>query len=197
MLDQFEFVGFWKRVGVALIDIALSFPLWPLFTWAHNEGWRRGTVAPILVVNLADTFAFIALVHYFGGTPGKLILKMRIIGRDAQYLSWNKAIRREAISITTMFLTVAPLWWTFRQIEPGNYAADAQQKLLERYTGLFWAWTYGCGIVQCIDVAWVATNRHRRAIHDYIAGSYVVTKRSLDAVLATRPPELAPQPADV
>ncbi len=194
MHEQLEFVGFWKRVGVALIDAALWLPLWPLFAWANDTAWQHGTVLHILALDAAYSFAVVALVHYYGGTPGKLILRMRVIGRDLQYLSWNRSVRREAINYASALLTSLPLWWTFRHIEPSNYDAGEQARLLETHAG--WALTYVWpGIVQCIDVGWVATNRRRRAIHDYIAGSYVVTKRSLHDALAHQPLSSGAPPA--
>ena len=70
--DEFVFVGFWKRVLAALIDVAIGMAYMPIampllfWTMTHRN------IIPATLSSIVWIIVWLWLVVRFGGTPGKL-----------------------------------------------------------------------------------------------------------------------------
>ena len=91
--DKFVFVGFWKRVLAALIDAAIGWAFvpitMPLMTWTITHR----SIVPEALWSLVWTIIWLWLVVRFGGTPGKLIIRVRIVDARGTFLSWGRILR--------------------------------------------------------------------------------------------------------
>jgi uncharacterized RDD family membrane protein YckC len=179
-LDTLEFVGIWKRAWAVLIDAAIVLPFTLLGLrldyWAleNNAAWAFAA-PPIVGMVLSLWF-----VVRFGGTPGKLLLGIRILNRDLSFLAWGPALRRDLPLIASLVIATAAFNAAASQFQGfngeatfGDYA-DALMTLGQPYSGLQ-SWCAWFGVV---DIGVILLNKRRRAIHDFLAGSYVVTKAS-------------------
>lgn len=100
-----DFVGFWKRVLISFLDfLILALPGYLLNRLAVSATEQFHTYVPQLIHwGLLAAFN-IYMVVKFGGTPGKLLLKVRIIGRDGANPTLKQAVVRDCFFIINSFL---------------------------------------------------------------------------------------------
>ena len=81
-----EYVGFWPRVGAALIDtLAVMFLIVPLMVWYFGIGWAYAEGATAFVINwILPAIAVLLFWHYRSATPGKMVVSAVIV--DARTL---------------------------------------------------------------------------------------------------------------
>ena len=79
--DEVEYVGFWPRVGAALIDtLALMFLVTPLAVWYFGIGWANAEGATAFVINwILPGVAIVLFWHYKSATPGKMVISAVIV----------------------------------------------------------------------------------------------------------------------
>ena len=79
--DEVEYVGFWPRVGAALIDtLAVMFLIVPLLVWYFGIGWAYAEGATAFVINwILPGVAVLLFWHYRSATPGKMAISAVIV----------------------------------------------------------------------------------------------------------------------
>lgn len=102
---RLAFAGFWLRVAAALIDSAavtlLQFALGVLLSLAVTSVAELDDTALEFVVGLFG--AAVAIVYYvyftgYGGqTPGKMVLKIKVIRTDGSAVGYGRAFLREVV----------------------------------------------------------------------------------------------------
>jgi uncharacterized RDD family membrane protein YckC len=133
-----------------------------------------------LYFTLFGLFYGVDLVHRLGGTPGKLMMGVRIRKLDGEPVGYREALLRYCPELFLGLLTSVAL---FRPLFQMNNAQYHTLSFIERFRHLaelapWWyqpshmaerVWFWGELIV-------LLTNRKRRALHDFIAGTVVVYK---------------------
>jgi uncharacterized RDD family membrane protein YckC len=117
-----EYVGFWLRVGAALIDTTLLLlalgPLVYLMFGSFNPSNRLGDLVFNILLPCAIT---VFLWVRYGGTPGKYALSARVVDADTgEPLGTGRALLRYAgyyLSIAPFFLGL--LWVAFDRRKQG------------------------------------------------------------------------------
>ena len=85
---ELEYVGFWARVGAALIDSVLLLAIiTPLLYWFYGpsyflEGDAVHGLADVLLNWVLPAVAVIVFWVYRQATPGKMVIKARIVDAD-------------------------------------------------------------------------------------------------------------------
>ena len=170
---------FWQRVGATLID-ALIFGV-PLIVLEYFVGGvsRLYPLYEIVVTELASAYVFIYMVIRYGGSPGKLVLGLRVARPDGSSLTLKAAVLRYAVGWALTFwssvLSVgAALSMSNEAYKALGYlersdALDALAPMSEVAMWLTVAWAVACMIT-------MLTNRKRRTLHDFLAGTVVVQK---------------------
>jgi uncharacterized RDD family membrane protein YckC len=173
-----RYAGFWQRVGASLIDILILSPLIPLdyFLGVQSRLYHLYALGPM---ELLSAFFYVYLVVRYGGTPGKLMLGLRVAQRDGSPVTLKAALLRYAVlwalnlwlSIVTI---VAALGMSDAEFKALGYlersaALDAQAPMILTVTWLIFGWMFACLVA-------MLCNRKRRALHDFIAGTVVVRK---------------------
>lgn len=179
--EDLRYVGFWKRVLIKILDGLFGLVLFPLSRWMTIYSFDHKNIAPIIISSFIFMAIQIFLVTRYGGTLAKLVLGIRIIDDTGNYLKVDKAIIRDIIYIFITGLSLIPIITTIQSIDP-EVKVDSYRQVITlirlyaydeyRYINLF-------NVFAIIDVLTVAFNSRKRAIHDYLAGSYVVTLDSL------------------
>ena len=178
--SKFEFAGFWKRVLAALIDAAIGWSLLPITLPMMFWCFRHRTIVPNLLFSVVWTVIFLYLVVHFGGTPGKLIVRLRIVEKSGNFLSWKAAIMR-IIPYIIISLNSNLQMHTVLHNFPGFVGTPSFFELgnaLNEYGGIYNILATIFGLFIYVDVGTILFNKKKRAIHDFIAGSYVITKAS-------------------
>ncbi|WP_077037932.1 RDD family protein [Pelomonas sp. KK5] len=149
--DEFEYVGFWPRVGASLIDTILaSVVLWPLLGWlapkdvtvVQGPDWSIESLSVMpsrpgefLITHVLPAIIVIIFWIKSGSTPGKMAIGARVV--DA----------RSGAALTT-------------------------GQAIVRYLGY-----YVSIIPFCLGLLWVAFDGRKQGWHDKIAGTVVIRSK--------------------
>lgn len=173
------YAGFWIRLGALLLDFLIVLPvsLLTLYLNGLDKNAYYFTVVPSLIFGL---WYYIYLVKKYGGTPGKLIAGIAIIRIDGEKIEWKEAILRHIVlfglSIFGIVLTIISLM----HANPVQYESlgwmHKQQYLMALSPVLFAFYTWTSNIWIYSEYIVLLTNKRKRAIHDYIAGTVIVKK---------------------
>lgn len=184
-INESIFAGFWIRLGALLLDFVIILPISILnmIISAHGKEMFVYTFAPIFIFGL---WFNIYLVKKYGGTPGKLILGIKIIKLNGSNVGWKEAILRNLVlMVLTLFGSVVMLlkftyadsayYESLNWFQQQTYLALFVPGLSLVYMWLVNIWTYGEFIV-------LLTNKRKRAVHDYIAGTVIVKTQYLSTI---------------
>ena len=175
--ERVDYGGFWIRLAAYLLDGIIMSPLTALI------GWISGVDRALYFASFAPAFLFtvwfhVACVKTWGGTPGKLICGLRVRTIGLKPVGWKEAWLRQCVFLGLMLVGEVVFVRAALQMSPEEYLQlgflDRSRKIGElggvAQIIVTWAtsiWTWGEFLV-------LLTNRERRAIHDFIAGTVVV-----------------------
>lgn len=119
--SDLEYVGFWARVGAALIDtiillLIISPMLVAIYGWEYyyTDGWVKGP-ADVLISWVLPAVACIWLWHKLRATPGKMLIGAEIVDADTggpMTLS-QSVIRYLGYFVSTIPLGLGLIWVAF------------------------------------------------------------------------------------
>ncbi|MGQ7945354.1 RDD family protein [Flavobacterium sp. WC2509] len=184
-IDDSIYAGFWLRFASLLIDAVIMLPIIFLILYLNGLGKNIYfyTVIPNFVFGL---WYYIYLTKKNGGTPGKIIAGMKIIKLNGESIDWKEAILRHSILLVlTLFSVIMMtlcllsadetvfnnLGWMKRS----QYLMSLSPMFFLIYTWVSNIWIYSEFIV-------LLTNKRKRAIHDYIAGTVIVKTRYISKI---------------
>jgi uncharacterized RDD family membrane protein YckC len=179
MEDDFNYIGFWKRVLATLIDCLIIVPIWPLTLLFQKYGFIHKNILPHVLMSLVWYSIVVFLVTKYGGTPGKLLLKFRIVDKNGNYLNWKKAVLRYLPLMSITIITIFQYAYAFRFMPDiqGNIKLLEMGRLVKEYSGPFQLLSTLVSLFYCADVIVIACNKKKRAIHDFLADSFVIEKK--------------------
>ena len=175
--DQIQYGGFWRRFAALLLDGLVLVPVSvPDVLLSHR--YRLFSVYYLVPRALFGLFYGVYLVRRYGGTPGKLIMSLRIRRVSGEAVGYREAFLRYAPEfLFSLLLSIALIMPTLQMTDAQYHAlsfAERSKRLFDLAPGWFrpvWilqqVWMWGEFIV-------LLTNRKRRALHDFIAGTVVV-----------------------
>lgn len=175
--DKLCYAGFGPRLGSLLLDFLIVLPLFALVSWAawHYRLFRVYYLIPGTIFGL---FYNVYLVRRFGGTPGKLIVGIRIRKLDGEPVGYREALLRYfPDAVLGLLMSVALIFALFHMTDSEYQSLPLKERSKRElefvpswYKPLHWtqtAWLWS-------EVVVLLTNRKRRALHDFIAGTVVV-----------------------
>lgn len=116
--DEIEYAGFWIRAGASLIDgILIMMITLPLLFWIYGaEYWNdEESVKGLADFMLSYVFPFVATVAFWvyrAGTPGKLVLGLRVVdAQSGEHLGMGQAIGRYLAYIPAALPLMMGLFW--------------------------------------------------------------------------------------
>jgi uncharacterized RDD family membrane protein YckC len=163
---------FWRRVGAAIIDSVVMIPLmWLLDPDTYGVRAPLGIVV-IHALNYSVPILYSVLLHArYGQTWGKMAVGVTVMNLDESQLpTLRQAVLRDIGEIVingAIFIYLASFVMT-RTYTPGD-----------EYQSSFWevlAWASVSWTV--LEIVTMLTNKKRRAVHDFIAGTVVIRSRS-------------------
>lgn len=180
--DIFEYASFKKRLLAAVIDaFFLIVILWPLSTLFSYGAILSKSVIPVVFVEVITIAFFVYMVVRFGVTPGKYIAKLRVVSiYTNEFLKTPNALVRRwdyilgSIQYILTVYTALKVMPTDFQYEFTFFFGDVFFDLAQPSTVL----GYYIGAYVWLDLGFILFNRKKRAIHDLIAGSVVITEES-------------------
>lgn len=172
-----EYGGFWIRLVAFLLDFLIYLPIPLVMNWI--EGLDR-TLFPVgILAGLGFFIVFhVGCVVRWGATPGKLMCGLRIVTTSLTPVGGKEAWLRQSVwlAIVAFGSFISLQAWT--GISDVEYFTLNFWQRSHRLAQLGGTWTTACIWLQNLW-AWseflvLLTNRKKRALHDFIAGTLVI-----------------------
>lgn len=176
-LNSYVYVGFWVRVAVLIVDIICFLPVIFLYQFALSQSIETRNVLFLSLLYLLQYGLITMMVVKFGGTPGRLFLQTRIIDSSGNNLSVAKAILRLSLFLINTILFVVITQMAINNIPEEVLNIKQAKEFIKNYRNNS-IWLSISGFIIFADVIFIVFNKKKRAIHDFISGSYVITKES-------------------
>jgi uncharacterized RDD family membrane protein YckC len=184
-IEESIYAGFWKRFASLLLDFLFLTPV--IFLSLYTNGLGKYFYLYTLIPNLVFGLWYnVYLPKVYGGTPGKIAVGITIIRLDGESIGWKEAFLRYSVlfgltllSSIMMILcllkadeaTFMKLGWMQRSV----YLMSLYPLFFKLYSWANNIWFYGELIV-------LLTNKRKRAVHDFIAGTVIVKTKYLDKI---------------
>ncbi len=177
--DGPQAAGFWRRVGAHFIDTLIMLPIVGLTYWgsAVSRHFYAWWIVPSLVIGLAYS---VYLVRRFGGTPGKLLMKLHIQMVDGAPVSLKAAFLRASVIQALALVTTAGLAISALAMNDADYLSMGMMARSQALTSTGPAWL---SIASILMQVWIwgglvvlLANERRRAPHDFLASTVLVRK---------------------
>jgi len=178
--DEKVHAGFWRRFGAIWIDLIVLLPFLILFEYLESlhRTVRFFTVVP-------STLFFWAYQIYFharwGATVGKMVTGVQITRLDGTPIGYREALKRFSVDSVLGLWMIAAQLFALSRMTDGDFANLAWLERTEHLATLMPAWYKPLTYLQS---AWfwsecivLLTNKRRRALHDFIAGTVVIKKK--------------------
>ena len=172
-----EYAGFWRRFGAMWLDLLVLSPLMYI-AYLGSDNFRLFHLYYFIPGTLFNIWFAVYLVKRFGGTPGKLLMKIKITKLDFSQVEYKEAILRDIVNIIfSILLSVSSiivvlnmtdnLYFSMDFLERATYQQENMPSWATIVSLLFNIWVWSEFIV-------MLTNKRRRALHDFIAGTVVI-----------------------
>jgi uncharacterized RDD family membrane protein YckC len=179
------YAGFWTRLASLLLDAIIMVPI--IFLTLYLNGLGKNIYFITFIVNfIIGIWYGIYLPKKYGGTPGKLIVGIKIIRLDGQSIDWKESFLRYIINLllslfSAIMMTVCILqaddsvFTSLSWLKQTQYLMSLSPKFFKVHTWISNIWVYG-------ELAVLLTNERKRAIHDFIAGTVIVKAKYIDQI---------------
>jgi uncharacterized RDD family membrane protein YckC len=181
-----NYATFWQRFAAGWIDVFVFLPI--IFIQACLEGEYK-LFAYILAIPMA--FASCAYSIYghgrFGKTIGKHVMGIRVVRLSGEPAGWRAAWMRGAVDIGFAALQAFATIWALASIADSGYYGVGWLQRAKNLAALqpselawvevatqVWIWS---------EIVVMLFNTRRRALHDYIAGTVVISENVNDEAL--------------
>jgi uncharacterized RDD family membrane protein YckC len=173
------YAGFWRRLGALLLDFVITLPITALVL--STAGLYRLFYLYYFVPGiLFSLFYSVYLVRRFGGTPGKLLAGLQIRKVDGTEIGYREALLRYLPEALLNVLLQIALISSVMGMTDSEYISLSFLDRARRMIELAPTWR---GPVNVLNQFWIwsefvvmLTNRKRRALHDFIAGTVVIRR---------------------
>ncbi len=183
-----SYAGFWRRFGALWLDFLVLLPLTGL-TFLGDAHYRLFYLYYFIPGTIFGLFYSVYLVRRYGGTPGKLLAGLRIRKPDGTQIGYREAFLRylpEALLVAIMQVGII---YAHLAITDSDYLSLSFLERSERLHALAPAWYRPIYIALQIwiwgEFVVMMTNRKRRALHDFIAGTVVIVNPPKEALQPT------------
>ncbi len=170
--DRYSTFG--PRFWVGAVDSCVLWPVSFIAAVILTSDVSSALAAAVLVVQSLAWLAYTVAMHALRGqTVGKMVTKVRVVDNQTEAsISWRQAFLRESIPIV---LGLGSLVWQVLHLLDGSW--DYGTPLASESAmgaGTFWLLASLPMLWFVVEVLTMLTNKKRRALHDFIAGTVVV-----------------------
>ena len=178
--DSLEYAGFWPRFCAIWVDIFFMLPIIGFIYWGSRH-YRLFDFYSFLPNQLFSLFYSVYLVRRYGGTPGKRVMKLSILKVDGNPIGYREAILRFLPDFILGFLASIALIIGYFQMTDTEFNTLSITDQYKRLAVLEPAWFHPVSVIQQVwmwsEFVVLLTNKKRRALHDFIAGTVVVISK--------------------
>ena len=171
------YADLWTRIAARIVDFVIMLPVAGLIFYIN--GLSKDAYFYAILPNLAIYIWYeVYLVKRYGGTPGKLIMGIKIIQKDGDDVDWHASFMRYLVPFCLTLSGIFIMMWTLGMIDDSTYMNmgflkktlllsdfNPLMSKIQSFTSL--GWTIA-GIIS------ILSTKRKRAVHDYIAGTVVI-----------------------
>lgn len=188
MLDQRDeasrefdliYVGFWRRLAAYAIDFLILLPyalLSSFFLQTTKWGFVFGQVRGFALAILFEVY----LVRCFGGSPGKLFMGVRIAKTNGVSVGYKEAWLRYSVLLIIATLSSIGLIISLTHVPNDEFSALSFKTRIKHLEAGTPSWFQPLQIVGSVwiysEFLVLFTNKQRRALHDFLAGTVVIRR---------------------
>jgi uncharacterized RDD family membrane protein YckC len=176
-LDSQHFVGFFPRFFAALIDSLILYSLYFIERYFLFHRFPMWFLSIFIVIWLCISYGYNPIfVGLKGWTPGKYLLRLRVINPQGEKIGLGRGLIRNIISFTTIYYS-ASLKFTLANFLIANPSVDNYAEAYKAInfpptTNFLWCLPFM--LFTIVDVCFLIFNSRHRALHDFMAGSFVI-----------------------
>lgn len=172
-----RYAGFWQRFGAYWIDVLCLLPLVGITLWLNGK--HKSFTYYLFIPNQIISLWFqVYLVKKYGGTPGNLMLGIRIARLDGSPVGYREAILRYSVLFAlTALMSIPVLLATWRMSDADYYSLG----FLARNAKIVAGAPSWYGLINTLLNIWIwsefivmLTNKRRRSLQDFMAGTIVI-----------------------
>ena len=179
------YAGFWIRFASLLLDFVFIIPVTLLILYFNSLDTEIFfyTILPNLLFEL---WYNIYLPKRYGGTAGKLVVGIKIIKINGQSIEWKEAILRHAVLLVLSIFSIVIMIFCILKADQSTYINLSWMKqtayIMSFAPFLSTVYTWSSNIWIYSEFIVLLTNKRKRAIHDYIAGTVIVKSKYIDRI---------------
>jgi len=174
------FVGFGPRLGAALLDALITLPIFGAVFYVTAISPNPNLYFGLVALSILYKPGFEKVL---GGTPAKLILKQKVVGKEGVPLTWGQAIMRYLPWLVGVLFGIYVQYNVF-QI-PGLEDADGfvdYTQMVQEYQlengGTMMSIVQGLiSMLPIVSAFFIFGNKQKQAAHDILAETYVISTK--------------------
>ncbi len=176
------YAGFWRRVAAHLIDFVVFVPLYVVFFVAYSHS-KEATISALIVFEVAALAYPIYFVGRWGKTIGKSVAGIKVLALDGTRATWTQASIRLCVDVFPSIASFLRSLVAYSRMPAVTFAAlswrerSKQFRQLEPHSLYFFRWSIFAWVLA--EAIVLVSNRKKRALHDFIAGTVVVVEKPL------------------
>jgi len=174
------YLGIGFRLIARYLDMTVLgfFLLVQLFVAELGRGMYLVFLVPAF---LFQVFFYVYCVKRWGGTPGKLMLGLKVVKDNGDNVGWKEAAIRESVTLAFSLATLCITAVALQDVPEETYGMAG---FLEKNVLLMEFVPLANALLQLLVGLWnnceslvLICNRRRKAIHDYMAGTLVIRRK--------------------
>ncbi len=170
------YAGFWRRLVAQFVDILILLPLALVHIWANHTS-RNVSLSVVVPLDVLSNGYEVYLLGRYGQTIGKRVVRVRVVRTDGTAISWREAWLRSSVNIVLGAISCVGAIVVLKSIPETYFSLNWVQRsalyTASRPPWLRWVmWAQQCWVWGELVV--LLSNRRRRALHDFMAGTVVV-----------------------
>jgi uncharacterized RDD family membrane protein YckC len=175
--NALTYAGFWRRFGAYWLDIIVFLPIMGLSLWLGEKSrlFYLYDFFPGLLIGL---WFHVYLVKRYGGTPGKLLMKIRIARLDGSAVGYHQAATRYAVLVALSSLVSIAMICATLDMSDSEYLSLGFLARSAKLVDLAPNWYKPVNILLNVwiwsEFVVMLMNKRRRALHDFMAGTVVL-----------------------
>lgn len=171
-----RYAGFWQRALATIIDGVVLLMFMPLANILIVYSFEHQSLFPQFYNSFFIYGVGLFMIIQFGGTPGKLFLGLRIVNEKKQFISINSSVLRSLL--TLIFILIYSLQFRYAFLNAPNlarhYTLNEVAYFVNSYGGVYKIINLSLFALYVADLMAITFNSEKRALHDFVAGTYVV-----------------------
>jgi uncharacterized RDD family membrane protein YckC/DNA uptake protein ComE-like DNA-binding protein len=177
-----NYATFWQRFAAMWIDLFVLLPIIVIYVWLEPES---KIAALVLVIPMAIAYDSYTIYCHgrFGQTVGKRVMGICVVLTTGEAIGWRTAWLRSSVDVMFSVLGVISSFVALAAISDAEFYGVGWMQQSQNLSALepaWLGWTEEATLIWSWSEVFVMLfNKRRQALHDFIAGTVVITKRQV------------------